>query len=144
MEFDVNQIASQLAQNFALQQAKVREKENELAKLEAAITHAHYEVEQARSHCKECVADSKREQGEFEQLAARAKAELTMTKAAIDAQRDARAREEQEHRAKVNRLKAEYASLEKNERDSIAKLASTRDLIKSEIRDVLAKLKELA
>lgn len=144
MALSINDIATQLAADLSLREARIREAGVQLARLEADITAAQDEATRVQAVCKAAIQNALREQSEYEQAAAKAKSELAMVLASLNVQRATLAQDVQDHQTKVNEARAQARAAERDERDTIARLVVQREDVRSEIRALVNKLKELA
>jgi multidrug resistance efflux pump len=144
MALSINDIATQLAADLSLQEARIREAGVQLARIEADITAAQDEATRVQAVCKAAIQNALREQSEYEQAAAKAKSELAMVLASLNVQRATLAQDVQDHQTKVNEARAQARAAERDERDNIARLVVQREDVRSEIRALVNKLKELA
>jgi phage-related minor tail protein len=140
----INDIANQLAADLALREARIREAGITLARIESDITKAQDEAAQVKRECKDAIDAAKKERAAFEQRVTLAKANLEMAQSALKVTQEKCVKEIDAHVTKINELKGQYAALDRDERDNIARLVETRASIKAEIRALVDKLKGLA
>ena len=143
MALSINEIATQLAADLSLREARIREAGVQLARIEAEMTAAQDEVDAVKAQCHAACHAAKQERQASEAAALAVKQEVLQAKAALNALRDAHTKEQHDHRTALGELRAQYKAAGKVERDAIDRLVLTRNTIQQEIAGLVEKIKGL-